>query len=108
MITVAFIGYLVVGFPNACVAALTELPAPYFKRWGKHPSVKAFVDGVTVAAVGAIAGAVVELARRQLINIPAVLIAITTVELLYRLKKLPELSFIGIVAVIGLLLRYVG
>jgi chromate transporter len=87
---------------------LTVLPAPYFKRWGKHPGVKAFVDGVTVAAVGAIAGAVVVLARRQLIDITAILIALTTVGLLYRFKKLPELSLIGVAAIVGLLLRYVG
>lgn len=115
VITVAFIGYLVAGFPGACIAALatflpcyllTVLPAPYFKRWGKHPGVKAFVDGITVAAVGAIAGAVVVLARRQLIDVPAILIALATVGLLYRFKKLPELSIIGGAAVVGLLLRY--
>lgn len=117
VITVAFIGYLVAGFPGACVAALatflpcyvlTVLPAPYFKRWGKHPGVKAFVDGVTAAAVGAIAGAVVVLARRQLTDIPAIVLALATVGLLYRYKKLPELAVIGGAAIIGLGLRYVG
>ncbi|MVM33727.1 chromate efflux transporter [Spirosoma sp. HMF4905] len=116
VITVAFIGYLVAGLPGACVAALatflpcyllTVLPAPYFKRWGKNPSIKAFVDGITIAAVGAIAGAVIVLARRQLVDIPAILIAITTIGLLYRFKKLPELSIIGGAAMIGLLLRYI-
>ncbi|GAB3794933.1 chromate transporter [Spirosoma humi] len=115
VITVAFIGYLVAGFPGACVAAMatflpcylfTVLPAPYFKRWGKHPGVKAIVDGITVAAVGAIAGAVVVLARRQLMDIPAILIAIGTLGLLYRFKKLSELYLIGGGALIGLLLRY--
>lgn len=115
VITVAFIGYLVAGFPGACVAALatflpcyvlTVLPAPYFKRWGKHPGVKAFVDGVTAAAVGAIAGAVIVLARRQLVDVPAIVLALATVGLLYRFKKLPELAVIGGAAVIGLGLRY--
>jgi chromate transporter len=115
VITVAFIGYLVAGLPGACVAALatflpcylfTVLPAPYFKRWGKHPGVKAIVDGITVAAVGAIAGAVVVLARRQLVDLPAVLIAVGTLALLYRFKKLSELYLIGGAALIGLLLRY--
>ncbi|HKC37016.1 MAG TPA: chromate transporter, partial [Chitinophagaceae bacterium] len=59
VITVGFIGYLVAGFPGACIAALatflpcylfTILPAPYFKKYGKHPGIKAFVDGVTAAA----------------------------------------------------------
>lgn len=115
VITVAFIGYLVAGLPGACVAALatflpcylfTVLPAPYFKRWGKHPGVKAFVDGITVAAVGAIAGAVVVLARRQLVDLPTILTAIGTLGLLYRFKKVSELYLIGGAALIGLLLRY--
>lgn len=115
VITVAFIGYLVAGFPGACVAAVatflpcylfTVLPAPYFKRWGKHPGVRAIVDGITVAAVGAIAGAVVVLARRQLVDVPAIVIAVGTLGLLYRVKKLSELYLIGGAALIGLLLRY--
>lgn len=117
VITVAFIGYLVAGFPGACVSALatflpcylfTVLPAPYFKRWGKHPGVKAFVDGVTVAAIGAIAGAVVVLARRQFVDLPSIAIALVTIGLLYQFKKLPELSLIGGAAIVGLLLRYAG
>ncbi|MBD2705847.1 chromate transporter [Spirosoma sp. BT702] len=116
VITVAFIGYLVAGFSGACIAALatflpcylfTVLPAPYFKRWGKHPSVKAIVDGITIAAVGAIAGAVVVLARRQLVDLPAILIALSTLWLLYRYKKLSELYLIGGAAILGLMLRYI-
>jgi chromate transporter len=117
VITVAFIGYLVAGFSGACVAAfatflpcylLTILPAPYFKRWGKNAAIKAFVDGVTISAVGAIAGAVIVLARRQLIDTTSILIALVTLVLLYRFKKLPELAVIGAAAVVGLLLRYAG
>ena len=72
VITVGFIGYLVAGVPGACVAALatflpcylfTIIPAPYFKKYGKHPAIKAFVDGVTAAAIGAIAGAVFVLGK---------------------------------------------
>jgi chromate transporter len=87
---------------------LTVLPAPYFKRWGKHPGVKAFVDGITAAAVGAIVGAVVVLARRQLTDLPAIFLALSAVGLLYRFKKLPELVVIGGAAVAGLSLRYFG
>jgi chromate transporter len=59
VITVAFIGYLVAGPIGACVAALatfvpcylfTIVPAPYFRRFAKNPSLKAFVDGVTAAS----------------------------------------------------------
>ncbi|QJW88266.1 chromate transporter [Spirosoma taeanense] len=115
VITVAFIGYLVAGFAGACVAALatflpcyvlTIVPAPYFKRYGRRPGIKAFVDGVTLAAVGSVAGAVLVLAQRQLIDVPALLIALATIGLLIRFKQLSELSLIGASAIIGLLLRY--
>ena len=68
VITVGFIGYLVAGFPGATVAALatflpcylfTVIPAPYFKKYGRHPSIKAFVEGITAAVVGALAGSVI-------------------------------------------------
>ncbi|MBI4371743.1 MAG: chromate efflux transporter, partial [Elusimicrobia bacterium] len=67
VITVAFIGYLVAGLAGACLAALgvflpvylfVVIPFPWFKRHGGNPQLKAFVDGVTAAAVGAITGAV--------------------------------------------------
>ena len=46
--------------------------------------VKAFVQGVTPAAVGAIAGAAYILARRLLIDIPTVIIGIVTLTVLMR------------------------
>jgi chromate transporter len=114
VITVGFIGYQVAGFAGACVAALatflpcylfTILPAPYFKKYGKHPGIKAFVDGVTAAAIGAIAGAVLVLAKRNLIDIPTVLIAVTTAAVLFRYKKIQEPLVILVAAVIGVVLK---
>lgn len=114
VITVGFIGYLVAGLAGAVVAAvatflpcylLTILPAPYFRRYGRRPGIKAFVDGITMAAVGAIAGAVVVLATRQLGDLPATLLALSTIAVLYRFPKLPELYVIGGAAVLGLVLR---
>ena len=99
VITVGFIGYLVAGFPGACVAALgtflpcylfTVIPAPYVKKHSNNPSVKAFVDGVTAAATGAIAGAVIVLGRRAIMDLPTALIALLSLLLLWRYKKLPE------------------
>jgi chromate transporter len=52
VITVGFIGYLVVGFPGACIAAMavflpcyffTVLLAPSFKKIAQNTSIKAFV-----------------------------------------------------------------
>jgi chromate transporter len=114
VITVGFIGYLVAGFPGACVAALatflpcylfTIIPAPYFKKYGKHPAIKAFVDGVTAAAIGAIAGAVFVLAKRQLTDIPSIALAFITMGLLLKIKKLPEPIIIVCAAIVGLVLK---
>jgi chromate transporter len=116
VITVGFIGYLVAGIPGACIAAaatflpcyiFTVLPAPYFKKYGKHPAIKAFVDGVTAAAIGAIAGAVLVLGKRTLTDIPTVFIALVTAAILFRFRKVPEPVIIIAAAAIGLLLRVV-
>jgi len=111
VITVGFIGYLVAGFAGACVAALgtflpcylfTVLPAPYFKKYGRLPAVKAFVDGITAAAVGAITGSVIVIARRSVIDVPTALLAFATVLLLWRFKKLQEPVIVAAAALIGL------
>jgi chromate transporter len=111
VITVGFIGYLVAGLPGACIAALatflpcylfTILPAPYFKKYGKKTGIKAFVDGVTTAAVGAIAGAVIVLAKRQFIDITSMAIAIITVLILLRFKVQEPLIIIA-AAILGIL-----
>jgi chromate transporter len=114
VITVGFIGYLVAGVPGACVAALatflpcylfTVIPAPYFKKYGKHPAIKAFVDGVTAAAIGAIAGAVLVLGKRTLTDWPTIIIALSTTAILFRYKKLQEPYVILAAAVIGIILK---
>ena len=82
VITVAFIGYLVAGPAGAAVAALatftpcylfTVLPAPHFRRWSRNRAVRAFIDGVSAAATGAIGGAAYVLGRRALLDGGAVL-----------------------------------
>ena len=114
VITVGFIGYLAAGVAGACVAALatfipcylfTILPAPYFKKYGKHPAIKAFVDGVTAAAIGAIAGAVVVIGKRTLTDLPTIIIALTTAGILFRFKKMQEPVIILAAAIIGLVLK---
>lgn len=112
VITVGFIGYIVSGFQGACIAALatflpcylfTILPAPYFKKYGKHPGIKAFIDGVTAAAVGAIAGAVCVLAKRQFTGVFPVVVALVVAVLLTRFKKIPEPVIILAAAIVGLI-----
>lgn len=111
VITTGFIGYLVSGFWGAVVAALatflpcyllTVIPAPFFKKHGKHPGIVAFVDGVTAAAIGAIAGAVVVLAQRSITDWVTALLALATVAILWRFKKMQEPVIVLAAALIGL------
>ncbi|BAU63976.1 putative chromate transport transmembrane protein [Stanieria sp. NIES-3757] len=114
VITTGFIGYLVAGLSGAVVAALgtflpcyllTILPAPYFKKYGKQPGIAAFVKGVTVAATGAITGAVIVLAKRSLVDLPTIAIALISIALLWKFKKkLPEPVLVLGAAIIGLIL----
>ncbi len=119
VITVGFIGFLVGGFQGATVAAIatflpcylmTIIPAPYFKKHGKRPGIIAFVDGVTAAAIGAIAGAVIVLGRRTLLDggwspeIPKLVLFGITLILLLRFKKLPEPLIVLGAGLIGLLI----
>jgi chromate transporter len=113
VITVGFIGYLIAGFSGATVAALatfipcylfTIIPAPYFKKYGKVPGVVAFVDGITAAAIGAITGAVIVIARRSISDIPTAAICLITIVLLWKFKKLQEPVIIAAAAVAGLVL----
>ena len=114
VITTGFIGYLVAGFWGSVVAAVatflpcylfTILPAPYFKKYGKRPAIVAFVDGVTAAAIGAIAGAVIVIGERSITDWVTAALAVGTAALLWRFKKLPEPLIVVIAAVIGLVVH---
>ena len=121
VITVGFIGYLVAGFPGACVAAvsiffpcyvLTVIPAVYFRKYVKNVSVKAFVDGITSAVMGALTGSVFIIMigtftqnHRVPIDIPSVVIALLTVMVLLTTKKIREPHIVLAASIIGLLLR---
>ena len=63
------------------------------------------MDGITAAAIGAIAGAVCVLAKRQITDMVSILIAASTIIVLMRFKKLPEPFIILVAAMIGLLLN---
>ena len=113
VITVAFIGYLAAGPLGATVASITVflpcylftvVPAPYFRRFAQNRQIKAFVDGVTAAATGAIAGAAFVLGRRAIIDLPTVLIAMATFLVLAKVKKVPEPLVILGAGVVGVVL----
>jgi len=113
VITVAFIGYLVAGPVGGLAAAVgmflptylaVVLVAPWFHRVMGNSHLKAAVDGVTAAATGAIAGAVVVLGRRAIIDLPTLAIAATTLLVLVRVRKVPEPLVIIAAGLAGILL----
>ena len=115
VITVAFIGYLVAGLAGAIAAAvgiflpvylLTIIPAPWFRRNRDNPQLKAFVQGATAAATGAITGAVIVLGQRAIYDLPTALIALATLVVLVR-AKIPEPILIILAGGVGLLV-FVG
>ncbi|HEX6808083.1 MAG TPA: chromate efflux transporter, partial [Gemmatimonadaceae bacterium] len=117
VITVAFIGYLVGGFAGATAAALgvfapvyaiTVVAAPRYERLKADRRVRAFVDGVTAAATGAIAGAAIVLGRRSLVDGPTIAIAIGTLVLLTRVRRIPEPIWIVAAGVVGVAVRGVS
>jgi chromate transporter len=110
VITTGFIGYLVAGFWGSVVAAagtfipcylFAILPAPYFKKHGKRPGIVAFVDGVTAAAIGAITGAVIVIGQRSITDLATAAMALITVGVLWRFKKLPEPVVVVVAALAG-------
>jgi chromate transporter len=114
VITVAFIGYLVAGFAGACVSALatflpcylfTVIPAPHFRRLSRSVGLKAFLDGVTAAATGAIAGAAFVLGRRALVDLTAAALALAVFAVLARVKRIPEPALIAAAGMLGVLLK---
>lgn len=111
VITTAFIGFLVAGLAGGLVAALgtflpcyilTVVPAPLFRRYGTRPVLAAIVQGVTAAAVGAIAGAVVVLGRGAIIDVPTALLAVGALAARRLLPRVSEPILVLAAAAFGL------
>jgi len=83
------------------------LAAPSFRRMMGNRHLKAAVDGVTAAAVGAIAGAVVVLGRRAITDAATVAIAVVTLLVLIRVRRVPEPLVIIAAGIAGILLMRV-
>ena len=110
VITVVFIGYLVAGLLGAVMAAIgiflpvylfTIVPAPWFRRNRDNAGLKAFVQGATAAATGALAGAVIVLASRAIYDVPTAAIALASLAVLWRFK-IPEPLLVAAAGAIGL------
>ncbi len=113
VITVAFIGYLVYGMTGACAAALgvflpvylfVVIVGPFYQRFSGNTQVRAFVQGVTAAATGAIAGAVIVLGRHSIRDYWTAGIALTTFLVLLK-WKVPEPIIIAVAGLLGLIIH---
>jgi chromate transporter len=111
VITVVFIGFLVAGLLGAIAAAIgiflpvyifTVIPAPWFSRNRDNAQLKAFVQGATAAATGALSGAVVVIALRAIVDIPTALIALISLAILWR-YKVPEPILVTAAGILGLI-----
>ncbi len=114
VITVAFIGYLVSGMMGASAAALgvflpvylfVVIVGPLYKRFSKNEQIRAFVQGVTAAATGAIAGAVVVLGRHSIHDYWTAGIAVVTFIILMK-WKIPEPLIIAISGLVGIAIHF--
>jgi chromate transporter len=112
VITVAFIGFLVASLPGSLLASVgmflpvylfTIIPAPWFKRHRDNRQLKAFVDGATAAATGAITGAVIVLAMRSITDLPTTVIALISFVSLWRFK-ISEPALVAVAGAVGLIL----
>ena len=111
VITVVFIGFLAAGFLGAVAAAIgiflpvylfTIIPAPWFSRNRDNALLKAFVLGATSAATGAIAGAVILLARRAIYDVPTAAVTLISLGVLWRFK-VPEPILVTAAGIVGLI-----
>jgi chromate transporter len=112
VITVAFIGYLVASLPGSILASIgmflpvylfTIIPAPWFKRHRENRQLKAFVDGATAAATGAITGAVIILGMRSITDLATAAIALISFVVLWRFK-ISEPILVAAAGIVGLIL----
>jgi chromate transporter len=110
VITVVFIGYLVAGILGGIMAAVgiflpvyffTIIPAPWFRRNRDNAQLKAFVQGATAAATGALSGAVLVLASRAVYDVPTAAVAIVSLAVLWRFK-IPEPILVTAAGIVGL------
>jgi chromate transporter len=114
VITVVFIGYLVARLPGAIVSGIgiflpvylfAVVPATWFRKHRENPQLKAFVQGATAAATGAIIGSVLILGQKALFDIPTITIAALSLVILL-LVKLPEPILVAVAGAAGLGLWY--
>jgi chromate transporter len=110
VVSAVFIGFLAAGFAGAVLAGvgvflpmylLTVIPAPWFRRHRESKVLKAFVDGATAAATGAISGAVVVLGLQTVRDPVTAAVGLLSLGLLWRFR-LPEPAVVVGAGILGL------
>jgi chromate transporter len=93
--TATFIGYILGGVPGALLATLAiflpsfafvGLSSPLLPHVRKSPLASAFLEGVTIASLGLMAGVTLQLAVSALVDPLSIVILLTSLVLLLRLK----------------------
>jgi chromate transporter len=117
VITVAFIGYIVAGFAGALAAAagvflptylMVVLAAPHFHRLAESARARAFVDGITAAVTGALAGAVLVLGRRAIVDLPTAVLGAGSLVVLLRWRRVGEPVLLLVAGILGVAFRAVA
>jgi chromate transporter len=114
VITATFVGFLVGGLSGAVAATVgiftpavlfTVAAAPVLRRHGRHPRLRGFVRGVTVAVVGVLAGTTPLIARAVLVDATTFLLAAAALAALILVRRVPEPVLVLAGALCGWLLR---
>jgi chromate transporter len=111
-----FIGYLLAGWKGAALATLgmflpafvyVAVTAGFLPKLRQSPLASAFLDGVNAAAVALMGFVGWQFARAAMVNVPAVILALVSLVLVFRYKANSVWLVLG-GALIGMLLRGVG
>ncbi len=118
LITVAFIGFLVAGLSGALVSSVgifspswvfTLAAAPFYQKVIKYRLVRHAVDGISAAAVGAIAGAGIMIARDAIkdpiTNPWSAIICVSALAVLAKSKKFPDALLLAAAGLVGILVQ---
>ena len=114
VITATFVGYVVAGVAGSLVATvgiflpsflLVTIVAPQLVRHREKASVQGFVKAVSAAAIGAILGAAIVLARLAIGDTFTATVAVTSAILLFRWRVAPPL-LVAAAAAAGLIAFY--
>ncbi len=114
VIAATFIGYIVAGPIGAIISTIAIflpvyliviLLTPLFIKHADNSQLIAFIEGVTAAAMGTIAGSIIVLGEKSIIDLPTLLLCLGAFIFSY-LYKIPSVIIVIIAALIGIFLHH--